>query len=66
MKANVFLAVSSLPTESAEEYHTRQVLLQARWDMLEAELKTRMAELGFEKEQKVRERVAKDLKGVVV
>ena len=53
LKANLNYIIHSVGAEQAEEYRARLHVLQARWDLLEAELSTREAELEFEKEQKV-------------
>ncbi len=56
LKANVHYVIHSVPAESADEYRARWHVLQARWDLLESELSSRVAELNFEKEQKVKDR----------
>jgi len=53
LKANMNYIIHSVGAELAEEYRGRLHVLLARWDLLETELRTREAELEFEKEQKV-------------
>ncbi len=52
--AKVHFFMNSLSTESSASYAERLRLVNARWCVLEEELKLRLVKLNFEKEQKVR------------